>query len=163
MNSHNQTRPLKRLALNGRRWSNGQSSVELAVGMIVMSLLLLVTTDFGRMFYTQITVNAAARAGVQYGSQSLVNAADSSGIKTAATNDSSNITLSSGYPVVSQCTCISSSTTVPQCSSSYPCSDNPGATYVTVTVSAPFSTVASYPGLPNPVTLSGTAEMQVMQ
>lgn len=154
-------RPMKRMTLNG--WCKGQSSAEVGVAMIVLSLLLLVTTDLGRLFYTQITVNDAARAGVQYGAQSLVNAADTSGIKTAVTNDSSNITLSSGNPVVNQCTCISSSTTVTQCSASYHCSDNPGATYITVTVAAPFRTVASYPGLPNPVTLVGTAEMQVMQ
>jgi Flp pilus assembly protein TadG len=146
-----------------RCFSRGQSSAELAVAMVVLSLLLLVTTDFGRMFYTQITVNAAARAGVQYGSQSLVNAADTSGITTAVTNDSSNVALSSGSPAVSQCTCISTSTTVAQCSSAYHCSDNPGATYVTVTVSAPFTTFGVYPGLPNPVILTSTAEMQVMQ
>ncbi len=163
MNSRSLTPPLKWLALNGRCWCKGQSSVELAVTMIVLSLLLLVTSDFGRMFYTQITVNAAARAGVQYGAQSLVNAADTSGIRTAVTNDSSNVTLSSGYPVVSQCTCISTSTTVALCSAAYHCSDNPGATYVTVTVSAPFSTFGSYPGLSHPVILTGTAEMQVMQ
>jgi Flp pilus assembly protein TadG len=164
MNSRNlaPSRPY-RSAVRDRRFCKGQSSAELAVAMLVLSVLVLVTSDFGRMFYTQITVDAAARAGVQYGSQSLVNAADTSGITSAVANDSSNITQSSGSPTVSQCTCISSSTTVAQCSSSYHCSDNPGATYVTVTVSAPFTTLGVYPGLPNPVTLTGTAEMQVMQ
>jgi len=78
-------------------------------------------------------------------------------------NDASNIALSSGSPSVSQCTCISTATTVPICSSSYNCTDNPGATYVTVSVSAPFHTLGKYPGLANPIVLSGTAKMQVMQ
>jgi len=131
--------------------------------MAALSLLVLVTTDFGRMFYTQISVNAAARAGVQYGAQSLVNAADTAGITAAVHNDASNITLRSGSPTVSQCTCVSTSTTVAICSSSYNCSDNPGATYVTVAVSAPFTTLGRYPGLANPVILTETAKMQVMQ
>ena len=154
----------KRRSAPGRRCrQSGQSYVELAIAVTVLPLLLLIACDFARMFYSQITVNDAARAGAQFGAQSLVTAANTAGIKSAVTNDASNITLSSGSPTVSQCTCISTSTSVPVCSSAYPCSDNPGATYVTVTVSTKFSTYGSYPGLANPVTLTGTAEMEVMQ
>ena len=154
---------LRRLVLGVRSRPRGQSFVELAGGMAVLSILLFVTADFSRMFYTQISVKAAARAGVQYAVQSLANAADTNGITAAVSNDASNIALSSGSPTVSQCTCISTATTVPICSSSYNCSDNPGATYVTVSVSAPFHTMGKYPGLANPIVLSGTAKMQVMQ
>jgi Flp pilus assembly protein TadG len=154
---------LRRLRSRGLGWQRGQNLVELALCMTVLSLVLLVASDFGRMFYAAITVYDAARAGAQFGSQSLITAANTAGITSAATKDATNLTLSSGYPTASQCTCVSTSTTVAICASSYNCSDNPQATYVTVTVAAPFTTLVSYPGLPNPVTLTGTAKMQILQ
>jgi hypothetical protein len=46
-----------------RRPSRGQALVEFALVVIVMLLLLATVADFGRLFYTQITVENAARAG----------------------------------------------------------------------------------------------------
>lgn len=153
----------KRTGFGLGSWHKGQGFVELAVSMSILSLLLLLACDFGRMFYAYITVSNAARSGAQFGAMSLINAANKNGIISAVTNDSSNITLASGSPAVSQCTCISTATTVKICGASYNCSDNPGATYVTVTVATPFSTLLNYPGLPNPITLTKTAEMQVLE
>jgi len=143
----------------------GQSAVELAASMTLLSILLVLACDFGRMYYAYVAVSDAARAGAQFGAQSLVTAAYADGIKLAVTNDAANISLASGSPIVSQCTCVSTADPkiVKQCASSYNCSDNPGATWVTVSVSAPFTTLLSYPGLSNPVTLSKTAEIQVLQ
>lgn len=47
-----------------RRRSSGQALVELAIISVVMALLLGTVLDFGRLFYAQITVENAARAGV---------------------------------------------------------------------------------------------------
>jgi Flp pilus assembly protein TadG len=143
----------------------GQSAVELAASMAILSVLLVLACDFGRMYYAYVTVSDAARAGAQFGAQSVVTAANANGISAAVTNDAGNISLASGSPTVSQCTCISTADPkiVAQCSSSYNCSTNPSATWVTVSVSSPFTTLVSYPGLPNPVTLTKTAQMQVLQ
>ncbi len=43
--------------------SRGQALVELAVISVVLLLLLATVIDFGRLFYTQITVENSARAG----------------------------------------------------------------------------------------------------
>ncbi len=153
----------KRFGLALQRWHRGQSYVELAFSMFFLTTLLLLACDLGRIFYTYVTVSDAARAGAQFGSESLTTAANASGIKSAVLNDASNISLTSGSPTISQCTCVSTATTVSICPSAYDCSDNPGATYVTVTVSASLSTFGRYPGLSNPVTLTRTAEMQVLQ
>jgi len=117
------------------------------------------------MYYTYVTISDAARAGVQFGAQSVVTAANANGIAAAVTNDAGNISLASGSPTVSQCTCVSTADAkiVAQCSSSYNCSTNPAATWVTVSVSSPFTTFVKYPGLPNPVTLTNTAQMEVLQ
>ena len=49
--------------LVSRRPSRGQALVEFALISIVMLLMLATVVDFGRLFYTQITVENAARAG----------------------------------------------------------------------------------------------------
>jgi len=144
--------------MNSRvRWPRGQSAVELALVTPILIVLLLVAADFGRVFYTSIAVNNAARAGAQYGSHSIVTAANSAGITAAARTDGwSSLTVNA-----SQCTCLSS-TNVTACASSY-CTNNPSATYVMVTVTAPFTTLVAYPGLPSSFTLTGQAVMQVQQ
>ncbi len=139
--------------------NSGQSTVEMAAVAPILALLVLVGTDFGRLFYTSIAVSNAARAGAQYGSQSLIAAADSAGMATAAKTDGSNVTGLSA--VGSQCTCYSPST-VTACASSY-CTSNPQATFVEVDTSTTFRTLMSYPGIPSSIPLSGKAVMRVQQ
>ena len=136
---------------------NGQSAVEMAIMVPILALLLVVAADFARLFYVYIAVNSAARAGAQYGSQSLITAADISGMKAAATLDGSNITGLTAN--ASQCTCIEGST-VAACATSY-CTANATATFVEVDTTAHFNTVVTYPGVPSSITLSGKAIMQV--
>ncbi len=139
---------------------DGQSSVELALMLPILVLLLLIGMDFGRMLYAAIEVSNAARAGAQYGAQSLITAADSAGMQAAAVADGSNV--SGLTATATQCTCAAGSL-VPTCSAGYDCSTYSSATFVTVNTSATFTTFATYPGLPSPVPLSGRAIMQVQQ
>jgi len=79
----------------GRRlfWksSRGQSMTELAIAVPVLALLLVASADFARVFYFSIAVNNAARAGAQYGSQTIATAGDINGMKAAATQDAPNL------------------------------------------------------------------------
>ena len=139
--------------------ANGQSMVELALAMPVLTLLLLGVADFGRLFYVWIAVNNAAQAAAQYGSQSVITAADATGIAQAAKTDGSDIAGLSA--TASQCTC-ASGTSVTVCSgTSYNCTNAPQATYVEVDTQATFHTLINYPGIPSPITVSGKAIMQV--
>lgn len=142
-----------------RYLESGQSAVEFALMATVLMALMLIAADFSRLFFVSIAVNNAARAGAQYGSQSLITAADATGMQTAATTDGSNITGITA--TASQCTC-GTSTNVAACPASY-CTDNPQATYVTVTTQATFTTFVTYPGIPSSTTLTGQAIMQVQQ
>jgi len=142
------------------RLSSGQSIVEFAIAVSVLSLMLVLAADFARVFYLSIAVNNAARAGAQYGSQTAITAADVPGMKAAATLDGSNIP--SLTPTASQCTCESQTSSVTKCPSSY-CTANANTTFVEVDTSAPFTTIVKYPGLPNSFTLTGKAIMQVEQ
>jgi Flp pilus assembly protein TadG len=145
--------------LRFRRWPPGQSAAELALIAPILLLLLLASADFARVFYMAIAVNNAARAGAQYGSQTVITAADSQGMAAAAKSDGSNVPNLTA--TASQCTC-EASTTVTACSASY-CTNNPTATFVEVDTSAPFQTLVTYPGIPSSLTLSGKAIMAVQQ
>jgi Flp pilus assembly protein TadG len=143
-----------------RGWSCGQSAVELGFAIPVLALMLVVAADFGRVFFFSIAVNNAARAGAQYGSQTVITAADITGMKAAATTDGSNVSGLSA--TASQCTCESPAGSVPACAKSY-CDPNPAATFVEVDTSAPFTTILNYPGIAHSFTLTGKAVMQVEQ
>ena len=59
----------------------GQASVELALSLPLLLMMFLVVVETGRAFYIAISVGNAARAGVQYGAQSLSTAADNAGMQ----------------------------------------------------------------------------------
>jgi Flp pilus assembly protein TadG len=159
MNKHDSRRRLLAKSSNGR-WCRGQSALELGIAVPVLALILLGAADFGRVFFVGIAVNNAARAGAQYGSQSLIAAANAAGMQTAATTDGSNIP--SLTATASQCTCETPRGSVAACPDSY-CDANATATFVEVDTSAPFSTLVNYPGIPHTMTLTGKAVMQVQQ
>ncbi len=143
-----------------RRWSRGQSAVELGIAVPVLALMLVAAADFGRVFFAGIEVNNAARAGAQYGSQTVITAADIDGMKAAAATDGSNIP--SLTATASLCTCETPRGSVAACPDSY-CEANAAATFVEVDTSAPFTTIVNYPGIPHSMTLTGKAVMQVQQ
>ena len=70
----------------------GQALVELAVLLLPVLLLLTVgIIDYGQVAYYSIEVSDAARAGAQYGSQSLADAANTANIVTAAQQSAQDI------------------------------------------------------------------------
>ena len=159
MNSHRSNR--KVLQARRRCWAaRGQSYVELAFALPVLAIILVVAADFGRLFYTYIEVINAARAAAQYGSNSVVTAANSIGMVAAAKQDGVNIPNLT--VTASQCTCGTATASVPGCSSSY-CTNDPQGNYVVVNAQTTFSTIIKYPGVPFPVTLTSQAVMQVQQ
>jgi Flp pilus assembly protein TadG len=159
MNSHCSIR-----GLFGRRRhfsaARGQSYVELAFALPVLAIIFVVAADFGRLFYVYLEVINAARAAAQYGSNSVVTAADSTGMVAAAKQDGVNI--SNLTVTASQCTCGTATTSVPACSSPY-CANDPQGNYVVVNAQAPFSASMKYPGLPTALTLKSQAVMQVQE
>ncbi|MGH7916552.1 MAG: TadE/TadG family type IV pilus assembly protein [Candidatus Binataceae bacterium] len=137
--------------------ARGQSAVELALIAPVLILILLAAADFGRLFYISIAISNAARAGAQYGAQSVITAADANGMIAAAQYDGANIPNMSAS--AQQCTC-QNSTSVPLCPATY-CAGDSWATFVEVDTHAIFNTLLNYPGIPSSVPLSGKAVMQV--
>src|SRR5262245_16005241 len=102
--------------MNNLRCRRGQAVVEVAIAAPLLAFLLVAAADFARVFFLWIELNNAARAGVQYGAQSLIFAADTDGMKNAAASDASGITGMTTTATL--CTCISG-TSVPACPASY--------------------------------------------
>ncbi len=110
--------------------------------MPVPLLLLIGAIDLGRLSQFDTMLASSARAGAQYGSLNLVTADDLSGMKTAATNDVSNM---SGIVVTASasnfCKCADGTSTT--CTGNA-CSSNHRLLYVSVSASATFRPLFHY-------------------
>jgi hypothetical protein len=146
------------------KMARGQGSVELALGLPLMAVLLFVVCEFARVFYVAMGVASAARAGVQYGAQSYVKAIDNAGMTLAADNDGKNISGLSVTPTHfcmcdgAQCSPSQSSACVVSCSTP-PSTCTEPKVFVKVTTSATFQTGLIW-GLPNYIPLSSVAVLQ---
>jgi Flp pilus assembly protein TadG len=138
----------------------GQSLVELALVLPLLLLLLVGTIEIGRFAYYSILVSNAARAGAQYGAQSLVTAADATGMTNAAQNDGLP-----GLLVTPTQLCGCTGAGLGACGTIPPAcvAPNHPLVYVQVTASGTFSSLFSYPGLPPTFAITSTEKMRVAQ
>jgi len=154
------------------RSQSGQAMLELALVTPLLLLLSIGVIEMGRYAYIGILVGNAARAGADYGAQSLAQAADTTGIQTAADNDFqsngqpvSNLTVNSS----TACGCDSGGTTTAQTctvASANTCTSVSKQVWVvtlSVTASGTFRPMFTYPGVPSSVALSRTSTMRVVQ
>jgi Flp pilus assembly protein TadG len=133
----------------------GLAATELALMLLPLTFLLVASIDFGRLFYSYVTITNCARNGAIYASSPSSVQAESpyATVTAAAQADASNL---SPLPTVD----------TPQYSSTYNgtySSTKPsGDGYVQVTVHGTFNTIANYPGIPSTMTLSRTVTMRLM-
>ena len=78
--------------LRDRGVSRGQSMVELALVLPLLVLLMLIAIDFGRIYFSYIEINNAAREGAKYGAQAPTDTASIN----AAINRETNAQSQSG-------------------------------------------------------------------
>lgn len=147
----------KRTALF-RRSESGVATVEMAVIAPLLLLLFLGVADFGRAFYTAITLSHAARAGAQFGSFSLAKSGNTSGMNQAATQEAQNI---GAIGVTSQRFCQCNGGASVNCVTGRCSAYGPPQVFVRVTATKTFNTAISYPGIPSTMNLSRTAVMRV--
>ena len=138
----------------------GTSVLEMALLTPLLLFLLLGIIEVGRYAELSILVANAARAGAQYGAQSLVTAAltNQSNVQQAAVNDASSVLTTSNVSI-STWSCNSNSPTAqPPC----PNSDSQ-VVYIQVNTTGTFSSLFHYPGIPSSFTVNGMAQMRVAQ
>lgn len=165
------------------RSQSGQAMLELAIVTPLLLLLSIGVIELGRFAYIGILVGNAARAGADYGAQSLAQSVDTVGIQTAAQNDYNNngprVCNPNGTPpVTTSCLTVTSSTacgcdnggtttaqtcTVANANSCTAVSKQVWVVTVSVTASGTFSPMFTYPGLPGAIAISRTSTLRVAQ
>lgn len=120
----------------------GAAAVELAILLPLLGFLFVAGVDFARVFYHFLTITNCARNGAVYASYDSDQAVDTAGIQAAALQDASSL---SPTPSVASANGVDAS----------------GNPYVQVTVTYPFQTFASYPGIPRSITVTRTVQMRV--
>jgi Flp pilus assembly protein TadG len=138
------------------RSRRGIATVEFALMMPLLLVLLAAVLDYTILMRAAIAVADAARAGAQYGSLSTTNAANISGIETAALNAAPDI---AGLTVTAVKTCQCSGGTVVNCSGGT-CSSGPVRTYVQVTARTTVNPLFSYSRLTFTGAVVSTASMR---
>ena len=141
------------------RPEGGQSLVELLLCMPLLLALMIGAVEFARMAFASIEVSNAAMAAVQYGAQGPDNAADTTGIQTAASSDAPDVTLGTTTASIS---CICSDGSASTCLST-DCSTSAIEQILTVNTQATFTSLFRVPGIPNTFTLRGRAVQKVLQ
>jgi Flp pilus assembly protein TadG len=175
--------PVSVLQLDGRRarehtihGQRGSSVVELALVTPVLVGVLVGTVDFARVFYWDMALTTAARAGAQYGARNTTNASDSPGMKTAAVNAAQvDIASLSSSDITATCALkcepdapadafytLANPSGGSACTNPTPTCTGGNHLIWTVTVSAtkPFSTLARYPGIPNTLAITRSVTMR---
>jgi Flp pilus assembly protein TadG len=139
----------------------GQSLAEMALITPVLLLLLVGAIEIGRFAYYSIEIANSARAGVQYGAQSLADSKNLAGIQRASQNDAKNI---SNLSVVSQdlCACSNSPSNYVGCPAKS-CSPGHALVFVEVNTTGRIRPVFRFPGIPASFTVKGQAIMRVAQ
>jgi Flp pilus assembly protein TadG len=147
--------PLTKLsAKNNPRREAGSSLFEFGLAFPVLMLILLGTADFGRIFYTYVTLSSAAHTGAEYGATSAPKIYDSAGIQRAALNDAQDL---SGVTVTSTPSCQCSNGSAVNCAAT---SCSPLRYYISVSAKKTFQTLIPYPGIPSSTDVTAVAVLR---
>ena len=144
-------RVLRRLMLF-RRAANGGAALELAVVFPVLLLLIIGAVDYGRIYFTSVTVANAARAGAEYGAQGVKTYNDTVGMKNFAKLDGAEAAGTLNVSVLRFCRCADVAHACSACSG--------GAApdiYFQITATDTVGTLLPYPGLPTRIPISRQA------
>ena len=138
---------------------SGAAVVEFAVLAPITALLFMGAIDLARAYYYSTTINNCAWNGAMYASGALTDPtwnAAGGGITNSTVQaclvDSTNLN-----PALT-----SSNITVQGPTSPTPPTDANGNPVAIVTIQYPFTTIGFYPGVPNPITITRTAQVRVV-
>ena len=135
---------LVRVGNRCREARRGAAAAELAFLAPFLVFLMLIATDFARIFYTAVILDNCARNGALYESDPYYRAESPyKSTSEAALADAVNIDQATNPASVTSTTGV----------------DQNGKPFVAVTVSCRFRTVSRFPGIPSDVDLSRTVRM----
>jgi Flp pilus assembly protein TadG len=142
---------------------SGSSLIEISLVLpILLFPLVFGIVDLGRAYYLAIEVSEAAHTAALYGSQ---NPSDIAGMQNAAVADAPDVPsfTTSSVTATSGCECSDGSSPIANCATNPACGALMTVNYVQVNTSISYSAMFPYPGIPSPLTLSGSARMRAGQ
>lgn len=131
---------------------SGQALIETALVLPILVTLLIGAADLARVAHASIAVSNAAKAGAQYGAQDGFTAQDATGIATAASNEASNLTITT----TSSYACVCSDGSASTCLNT-DCPTSHMEETVTVTTQATVTPAVHLPILPTSWKVQGQA------
>ena len=149
-------RLMGQLCARWQRDESGSALLEIAVILPVLILLVLGVAEYGRVYFTGITVANAALAGAEYGAQSE-GTGDAALIQQVARDDAGDQTLVVTSGRICRCP---GTDTVPCTTTCASGSGNPQF-FVNVTASKSLALILRYPGIPATIQVSRTAAFRV--
>lgn len=139
----------------GRRNELGSALIELAIAIPILVLLMIGVADFGRMFFTGITVANAARAAAEYGANSISNSnLDTAIINQAGRDEAADV---GGVTVTSEKFCRCFDGTTPACDGACPDPYTWVEVYIKARAQKTITLVLRYPGLAQTLTFRDSA------
>lgn len=133
--------------------TSGTAVIEFALILPVLVYLLIGMIEVGRYAYYGILAAHAVRSGLQYGTQNVMSAADTTGIRTVTLADAQNapaFNVTTTYfceldNVAANCT-----------------SNATGLVYfLKIQVTGTFTSLLNYPGVPNHIPITSSGVMRV--
>ena len=125
------------------RIRSGSVAVELAVLLPLIAFFAVIGVDYARIFSRTMILETASRNAAYWACQDIDHATNTAGIASVAQQDLTDV---SPTPTVT--------------SNVYDGGD--GFKYVRVTVTMPFDTITTFPGVPSSSTLSRSTDMRVL-
>ncbi|HEY6234219.1 MAG TPA: TadE/TadG family type IV pilus assembly protein [Candidatus Elarobacter sp.] len=144
------------------RGDSGSALAEIALVLPLLVLLLIGLVEVGRFGNYTILIGNAARAGVQYGAQNTVTAADTTEMQNAALRDGQNL---AGLTATASAFCQCADGSVSTClATDCPASHRIVFVQVLTSASVPSLTNSSFlPAALRTITIQGKAVMRVAQ
>lgn len=123
----------------------GQSLVETALALPILAVTLIGTLEGVRLLLATVALTSGVLSGAQYGALGSSYSTDTTNIAAAVRNETTPIGGTSSNPTVTSSTA----------------TDSNSETYVTVSATYSWTSLFRYPGLPQSVSITRSAVMQV--
>lgn len=145
---------------------DGQALIELYFSLALMVILLIGAVEFGKLAYMAIEISDAAKAAAQYGSQSLVTGADTTGIQLVAQRNAPEVNaFCSNFTITpsTTCACVTGGTAGSTVACSSTCTLGYLGHFLTVYTTASCNPGVHLPGTPRGgITLRGRAIQEIL-
>ncbi len=137
------------------RSERGAALVELAVVLPLLIIIAVGVAEYGRLYFTAITVSNAARAGAQFGTQETQNS-NIAGMTQAVLDEARDVAgVSATPPPTFFCRCPDG--TSPSCSTGSCPGYGAVQVYVQASAQKTVTFLMKYPGMPASITVQRTA------